>query len=186
MNKPDQRKTPVKKKTPDDSGEAFALGAFRLGGRDELLNLLKRHLTVLADGLARRWKAMRDETEASPEIPGCSGTLKIHHGFYRVAVAKFKTGTYGFEEGLARQEDTAILWEKIKANIDRFQIDIEGTLRISTPLEADLTVKEAVRRRLDAAMAVIKTMEESLVELDRDIDRCREATAGEVLKQADP
>ena len=186
MNKPDQRKTPVKTKTPDVSGEALALGAFRLGVRDELLNLLKRHVALLADSLTKRWKAMRDETEASPESPARPGTLKIHHGFYRVAVAKFKTGTYGFEEGLTRQEDTAILWEKVKANIDRFQTDIEATLRVSTPLEPELTVKEAISRRLDAAKAVIKTMEESLAELDRDIDRCREATAGEVLNQPDP
>src|SRR5260370_34317280 len=68
---------------PEDPGEQVILGIFRLGVRDTLLWALKLHVRAFADRLARRRKAMRDETETtSPE------TLKKHRGFYKAAVGR--------------------------------------------------------------------------------------------------
>lgn len=163
--------------------EALVLNGIKLGSREMLLSLLKLHVGVFADGLEKRWKAMKDETEASPDELGCPGTLKTHRGFYQAGVAKLKTGLYGLEAGFTRWADTGRLWAKLKTTVERFQRDAEAKFRPPAASKCDVF---AIRIRLDQAMGVVRTMEESLAELDREIDRCRQATAAEVLNQPDP
>jgi len=178
---------------PQDPGGYFALG-IRLGVRDTLLRVLKLQVQGLADRLARCRKAMIHETERVPDkanepeterVPDKAnepGTLKIHHRFCTAAVGKLKTGTYGLETVLAQAGDIGPLWGKLKTTIDCFQADIARPLCLSNPIPPGQTLDQAIGHCLAEASRIVLTMEESLHEIDQDIDRLRTLCAEDIIK----